>query len=65
MHTPDPRQDRIRRLKATIVRDECELQAAIAHKNALEVSRLTRDLRNRRVYLAELLRSQVLQLARG
>ena len=48
-------QDRIRQARAAIARDEAALAQAYAARDGYEVRTLTRDLANRREYLAELL----------
>ena len=52
------RLDHIRRVKADIAHDEEASRAAAEQRDVLEVKRLTRDLENRRAYLAELLGQQ-------
>jgi hypothetical protein len=54
MRVQDPRQDRIRRLRSTIARDERALRAAEEQEDYCEARRLRGDLANRHAYLAEL-----------
>jgi hypothetical protein len=55
MRDQDPQQDRIRRLRSTIARDERAVRAAEEQGDHGEAWRLRGELANRRAYLAELL----------